>query len=325
MKVALLCGGIGGEHDISLASAASVAQALKSLKHEVFTLTLGREGGASWSRGSGRVIDGLGAALDWGADLAFIAMHGAYGEDGRVQGALELVGLSYQGSGVAASAVAMDKARAKDVYRQANLPVAGDVLVLASARTQVDWADVAQQSGLPCVLKTAESGSSVGVELVDSLDLLNEAGPRLLASSSSLLIESWLPGREFTVAVLEGLDGEPEALPVVEIRPHGERWFDYETKYDPSMVDEICPAPIDDSLRAELLSLGLRAHRALGCRDYSRTDIKLSAAGRPMLLETNTLPGLTTASLMPKAAEASGLSFEALIERLLTLSASRRG
>lgn len=324
MKVLVLRGGPSGEHDISLVTAASVIDAMNSLGHECFALTLGRQGGASFEGREGSLMQGLDAALSWGAEVAFVAMHGAYGEDGCVQGALELIGLAYQGSGVAASAVAMDKGRAKEVYRASGLPVAGDVLIQARQRGTVDWRAVADETGFPCVLKTAESGSSVGVEVIADLEALLEAGPRLLSSSASLLIEAWLPGREFTVAVLEGAGGEPGALPVVEIRPHGERWFDYETKYDPSAVDELCPAPIADELAEELMALGLRAHLALGCRDYSRTDIKLGPSGAPFLLETNTLPGLTSASLMPKAAHASGVSFEALIEALLSRAASRR-
>ena len=124
--------------------------------------------------------------------------------------------------------------------------------------------------------------------------------------------------------MLEGEDGEPHPMPVVEIVPHGDRWFDYDTKYDPSVVDELCPAPIETSLAEVLQALGVTAHLVLGCRDYSRTDFKLNAEGQPVLLETNTLPGLTPASLMPKAAAASGLAFDALIEALVLRAATRR-
>jgi D-alanine-D-alanine ligase len=324
MKVTVLRGGQSDEHDISLVTAEAVIAALESRGHEVFPVTFGRDGGARWREETGRVTEGLDAALVWGADVAFVAMHGAFGEDGRIQGALEIVGIPYQGAGVAASAVAMDKGRAKAVYRAVGLPVAGDVLLLPRELGAIDWESVGRQTGMPCVLKTAESGSSVGIEIVESLGELSERGPLLLEHSTSLLVESWLPGREFTVSVLEGPDGVPAALPVVEIRPHGDRWFDYETKYDPTVVDELCPAPIDNAFTEALQSLGVQAHLALACRDYSRTDIKLCADGRPVLLETNTLPGLTPASLMPKAAEVAGLSFDALIEALVLRAASRR-
>jgi D-alanine-D-alanine ligase len=174
------------------------------------------------------------------------------------------------------------------------------------------------------VLKTVESGSSVGVEVVTEAHSLETVARALLETSSTVIVESWLPGREFTTGVLEDSHGVSVALPVVEIRPHGERWFDYDTKYDPEAVDELCPAPIGTALEAELRALGLRAHTALGCRHYSRTDFKLDATGRPVLLETNSLPGLTPASLLPKAAMAAGIAFDQLIERLIALAASRR-
>ncbi|MGB0589296.1 MAG: D-alanine--D-alanine ligase family protein [Myxococcota bacterium] len=320
----VLRGGQSGEHDISLVTAQAVIEALRVLGHEAFPVTLGRNGGADWPEGTGRVTEALDAAMLWGTDVAFIAMHGAFGEDGRIQGTLESLGIPYQGSGVAASAVAMDKGRAKVVYRAEGLPVAGDTVLLPRDLGRIDWHTVGRQVGMPCVLKTAESGSSVGVEVVESLEELAQRGPALLATSTSLLVESWLPGREFTVAVLEGEDGEPHPMPVVEIVPHGDRWFDYDTKYDPSVVDELCPAPIDVPLTEALQALGVTAHLALGCRDYSRTDFKLNAEGQPVLLETNTLPGLTPASLMPKAAAASGLAFDALIEALVLRAATRR-
>ncbi|MDP6944960.1 MAG: D-alanine--D-alanine ligase, partial [Myxococcota bacterium] len=306
MKVAVLRGGRSHEHDVSLVTAGAVSDALVLRGHEVLEVTLGRDGGASWGdsddRHTGRVGQALDALQSWGAQAVFIAMHGAYGEDGRVQGALELLGVPYQGTDTTGSAIAMDKGRAKAVYRAAGLPVADDVMLTRDQLETADWGATGDRIGFPCVLKTAESGSSVGIEVIGSREELAAAGHRLLATSTSLVVEAWLPGREFTVAVLEDSEGVPTALPVVEIRPHGERWFDYETKYDPELVDELCPAPIDEALAAELMDLGLRAHTALRCRDYSRTDIKLDSTGRPRLMETNTLPGLTSASLMPKAA-----------------------
>lgn len=328
MKVAVIRGGRSGEHDISLVTARAVDEALRVRGHEVLQVTLGRRSGASWGEGdsqvSGRVSQAMDAIVAWEADAAFIAMHGAYGEDGRIQGALELLGVPYQGSDVTASAVAMDKGRSKAVYRAAGLPVADDVTLTRQELEGADWAAIEARVGLPCVLKTAESGSSVGIEIIRPGDDLATCGRRLLATSTSLVVETWLPGREFTVAVLEDSEGVPTALPVVEIRPHGDRWFDYETKYDPSAVDELCPAPIDDALARELQQLGVRAHMALRCRDYSRTDVLLDGDGRPRLLETNTLPGLTPASLMPKAADTAGIPFDVLIERLISLAFSRR-
>jgi D-alanine-D-alanine ligase len=323
MKVAVLMGGRSGEHDVSLVTGAAVVAALGRLGREAWPLTFGKDGQARWPGGDGGVADALLALARARVDIAFIAMHGSDGEDGRVQGALELLGIPYQGSAVAASAVALDKLRTKQVFENVGLPVARDVRIRRGDR--VDFAQIAADLGLPIVVKTAESGSSVGVEVVDSEAALASRVEALLKQSAALVCETWLPGREFTCAVLDGVDGRASALPLVEIRPREGRFFDYETKYDPNAVDELCPAPIPQDLADEMAALGVRAHRALGCRDYSRTDIKLDGAGAPRLLETNTLPGLTAASLMPKAAAAAGMSFDALIAHLCDLAHTRRG
>lgn len=323
MKVAVLAGGKSGEHDISLVTAEAVRGALETLGHEVLDWRLGRDGGASWQGGAGSVADGLLALKRWAPDVAFIAMHGEDGEDGVIQGALELLEIPYQGSQVTASALAMDKVQAKAIYREAGLPVADDC-VLRGDPASVDWGSLELLLGLPVVLKTAESGSSVGVELVETVDALKSCASEWLSQGSTVLVESFLGGRELTCAVLETLDGDVEALPLVEIVVKEARFFDYDTKYDPDAVDEICPAPVDGELADRVVALGLAAHEVLGCRHYSRTDVMLDDDGEPVILETNTLPGLTPASLLPKSAEASGLSFPRLIQRLLDLATAHR-
>lgn len=326
MRVAVLMGGRSGEHDVSLVTGRAVDEAVARLGLERFRLVFGRHAGASWAgsdgwAGEGTVGEGMVALERFGPDACFLAMHGADGEDGRVQGLLELMGIPYQGADCPASAVAMDKARTKAVYRQAGLPIAKDVLVRPPGG---DWDGIAAELGLPVVLKTAKSGSSVGVEIADTLDALRERGTALLRETPVLVCERYVRGRELTVPVLEDPDGTPRALPVIEIRPHTARFFDYVTKYDPDAVAEICPAPIPDALRDEVQALGVAAHEALGLRDYSRTDLIVGEDGRPVLLETNTLPGLTPASLLPKAAREAGMTFDDLIRRLLELAAARR-
>lgn len=320
MKVAVLVGGRSGEHEVSLVTGSAVRDALVRSGHEPWMLTIERDGTASWKSNAGSMAEGLAAVCQWGPDVAFIAMHGAVGEDGVIQGALELLGIPYQGSGVASSAVAMHKARTKVVYRQAGLPVARDWTLTGAG---VDWEQVASQLGLPLVLKAGVSGSSVGIEVVRDMESLNVRGEAMLADTDALVVEEWLDGREFTCAVLEDPEGQGHALPCVEIVPRGGGWFDYETKYDPEAVDEICPCDISPSLEEELRRLALLAHQVLGCRDYSRTDFILDSGGLPRLLETNTLPGLTPVSLFPKAATAAGLEFDTLIERLIRLAHSR--
>jgi len=322
VRVVLIAGGRSGEFDISLKSSSAVSAALERLGHGIDELVLTRDGRTIFNGKTMSLAEGFQQLEQANVDCAFIAMHGEDGEDGRIQGALDLLNIPYQGCGVTASAVAMDKGITKLHYREAELPIADDV-TLRPNDAPIDWNKIQTTLGLPLVLKTAKSGSSVGVEVVDTLDDLQERGNALLNATTSLVVETWLPGREFTAAILEEDDGSLSALPIVEIRPTSARFFDYEAKYTPGATDEICPAPISDDFAKELQQLGLRAHRVLGCRHISRTDFKCDANGRPFLLETNTLPGLTPMSLLPKAAEAHGLTFDALISRLLSLSLRR--
>ncbi len=215
MKIAILTGGRSGEHDVSLETGRAVSGAVAELGYEAFELVLGRDGGARWSAGAdsggeGGVGAGLAALEAWSPDAAFIAMHGRDGEDGRVQGALEVLGVPYQGSGVAASALAMDKPRSKGLYRATGVPVARDrVLGREACDSGFRWDAVAADLGLPLVLKTSHSGSSVGVEIVDDLPSLRVRGPAMLAGDPSLLVEEYVAGVELTCPVLEDLDGTP--------------------------------------------------------------------------------------------------------------------
>jgi D-alanine-D-alanine ligase len=318
VRVALIVGGRGGEHEISLQSGAAVAAALDALGHSQALLVLTRDGRARFEGQDMSLAEALVALASFAPDCAFVGMHGEDGEDGRIQGLLDLLGIPYQGSGVRASAVTIDKALTKTQYRKHGLPVAADVTL--EPNEPVDWAGLSAELGLPLVLKTAKSGSSVGIEVADTLEELISAGTRLIETTSSLVVEQWLPGREFTASIVEDEEGQPVALPIVEICPVDARFFDYEAKYTPGATDEICPAQIEAELTDELQSLGLQAHKILGCRHISRTDFKCDGEGRPLLLETNTLPGLTPLSLLPKAAAAGGLSFEALVDRLVRLA-----
>lgn len=325
MKVAVLMGGRSGEHAVSLRSGAAVLGALDALGWQAVRVVLTQDGRAEWPDGEGSVGEALLALERASVDCAFIAMHGEEGEDGRIQGALELLRIPYQGSGVQASAIGLDKARTKGELRLAGLPLAADRLLVAGpdGLAQDALEATARELSLPLALKTLASGSSVGVALVRSLDALLETAPAMVKPGESLLVEAFVAGREFTLPVLEREDGTPEALPVVEIRPRTAAFFDYEAKYTPGATDELCPAPIAPELEARLRALGVRAHQALGCSGYSRTDCIVSADGAVALLEVNTLPGLTAESLLPKAAQAAGLSFPALVERLVLRGIAR--
>jgi D-alanine-D-alanine ligase len=303
-------GGRSGEHEVSLRSGEAVVQAAATLGWQTLPIVFDKAGRAT-AHGT---IGGTLAALEAGRpDAAFIAMHGPYGEDGRIQGALELLGIPYQGSGVLASALGLDKIRTKAALRAVGVPVAPEQVVTRGVAFDADALVAAL--GLPLVLKTPQSGSSVGVEIVRDREALGARIRALLGEADRVLVEAYVAGREFTAPVLEQ-HGRAVALPIVEIRPKAAAFFDYGAKYTPGASDELCPAPIPPALESELRALGLAAHAAIGARGYSRTDILVGPSG-PVVLEVNTLPGLTAESLLPKSARAAGLTFAELIETLV--------
>jgi D-alanine-D-alanine ligase len=307
IRVALLRGGKSGEREVSLSSGAAV------LAH----LDLGRFTVSEYDPAADLprlVADALAGRLD----VAFLALHGPLGEDGSIQGLMELLGLPYTGSGLLASALAMNKEAAKRVFREAGLPVAPDlVLTRAGLSGEPALAGTAFQTlGSPLVVKPVNLGSSLGLALVRNEDELAPALQAVFDLGDSALLEKYLPGREFTCAVA-GAGACLTALPPIEIIPApGHLFFDYSAKYEPSQSEEICPARAAPELIAELQDLSAEAHRALGCRSLSRSDFIFSE-GRTYLLETNTLPGLTSASLVPKMARAFGLTFTAFLSFLL--------
>ncbi len=262
----------------------------------------------------------LSGAGEQGIDVAFLALHGKYGEDGTIQGLLELLGMPYTGSGVLASALAMDKVMAKRVLLAEGIPVPRGVHI-----TRADYA--ADASGairrastlIPGVVKPSKQGSSVGMSLVDSADAMEAAVRLALDHDDDALVEERIFGAEITVGVLG--NREVEALPVVEIVPKRE-FFDYQAKYDPAQCDEICPARISAEATRAAQDLAVRAHKSLGCRGYSRTDLILGPNG-PVVLEVNTLPGMTMNSLLPKAAAAAGIPFPQLLDRIVRLALER--
>jgi D-alanine-D-alanine ligase len=256
-----------------------------------------------------------------GIDVAFLALHGRYGEDGTLQGLLDLLGIPYVGSGTLSSALAMDKVMAKKVLAADGLPVpAGTVVERAAFRQRpAEEAARAASQGLPAIVKPVAQGSSVGLSLVETAEGMGEALERALVHDARALVEERLLGTEITVGVIG--NRELEALPVVEIvSKHA--LFDYQSKYDPALSDEVCPARIDEEAARAAQALALRAHRALACRGLSRTDMIVSPRG-PVVLEVNTLPGMTVNSLLPKAARQAGIPFPELLDRLVRLALER--
>jgi D-alanine-D-alanine ligase len=258
-------------------------------------------------------------------DVAFIALHGPYGEDGTVQGLLELLGIPYTGSGVLASALAMDKLRSRQVLQANGIPVPAYAAV-DGAHWPRDRAAVAarvtRDLGYPCVVKPNAVGSSIGVTIVRDEPHLPDAVECALEYGDLVLVEEYLRGTELTCAVLEEPDtGLPRALPLIEIVPKRE-FFDYSAKYEPGNSEEICPARVPARVARKAQEIALRVHRILGCEGFSRVDLFLSQ-GNIIVLEGNTIPGMTAGSLIPLAARTAGIAFPELCSRVIAAALRR--
>lgn len=291
LRIAVLLGGPSAEREVSLRSGAAVAGALRSRGHEVIE------------------VDPVGAwTLPTGVDVVFLALHGTYGEDGGVQMELERSGVRYTGCGVEASRVAFDKVATKDRLVAGGVPTARYTVISdAAAAWPAGW-------NPPVVLKPVCQGSSVGLCFVDDVGQWPGSLRASLQHDRRVLVEERIVGREVTVGILDGA-----ALPVVEVRPRSGA-YDYQSKYTSGATEYLCPAPFPEEVTRRLQSAGVAAFRAVGGRDYSRVDIMVTSAGEPVVLEVNTLPGMTETSLLPKAARAAGLGFPELCERMIELA-----
>lgn len=303
LRLALLSGGKSSERQVSLQSGEQVLAALDKSKYDIRHYD---------PKDDLQQLVADAATLD----VALIIMHGRYGEDGTIQGLLDLLGIPYQGSGVMASAVAMNKEISKKLYQQAGLTVPRAVFL--NRRDRLDPAAVAAAVGLPAVIKPVNEGSSIGISMARNQEQLAAGIQKAFALDPRVLVEEYIDGIEVTCAILGNDD--LEALPLVEIIPGADfDFFDYEAKYQPGASREIVPARLSPELTARVQACGLTAHRALGCRGYSRTDT-LVRGDDIFVLETNTIPGMTATSLFPQAAAAGGLPFPALLDRLIALA-----
>lgn len=303
LRLALLAGGKSGERDVSLKGAAEVARALNPKKYEVKRFDPATD------------LAKLASEADT-LDVAFILLHGPFGEDGTVQGFLDLLSIPYQGAGVLGSAIAMDKNLAKILYRNAGLKVPEWYM---AAEEDINNPDkILSHLGLPLVIKPARQGSSLGMSIARCREDIAEGLQKAFAIDSEVMVEEFITGREITGGVIG--NAELTALPLVEIIP-GEQYefFDYEAKYQPGATTEVCPAELDEPLTVRAQNCALTAHRALQLRGYSRTDMIISN-NDIYALETNTIPGMTPTSLLPQAAAAAGLDFSALLDRLIELA-----
>jgi D-alanine-D-alanine ligase len=298
-KVALLLGGTSAEREVSLKSGATVLAALRARGVDVHPIDVG--------------VDVMQQLQAGGFDRCFIMLHGRGGEDGTMQGALELLGLPYTGSGVLASSLGMDKWRSKLLWQSLGLPVPECVVLNENS----DFAAVEQRLGLPLFVKPAREGSSVGISKVSTSGELAQAYAKAAQHDSLVLAEQYLGGGEYTVSILGG-----EALPVVKIVPRAE-FYDYEAKYLSDDTEYLCPADLGVEKEREMQQLALKAFNVLGCSGWGRIDILLNTAGKACLLEANTLPGMTDHSLVPMAAKAAGMTIEDLVWRILEESMER--
>ena len=306
INLALLSGGISSEREVSLNSGHQVYDALDKEKYNIVRYDPKTD--------LPRLMDEASQI-----DAALIILHGPYGEDGTIQGLLELLDIPYQGSGVIGSAVAMNKLSTKQLYEHAGLPV--PPYMILDRDDKLDAADIVERLGLPVVFKPLEAGSSVGMSIVRDEASMRAAADKAFEHGETILVEGYIKGVELTAGVIGNKD--LQALPLIEIIPDdAHEFFDYEAKYTAGVTQEICPARIDDASTEKAQTYAKMAHRVLFCEGYSRTDMILSE-GEVYLLETNTIPGMTATSLLPQAAQAADISFTELLDQLIELGIER--
>lgn len=338
MRVIVLLGGDSPERDVSKVSGKAICEALLRQGHEVIAVdpagpnagqaidlqgraaALGSEPPSTAlvpANEAIHAVERIGAQAFGEIDVVFIALHGGRGEDGTIQALLDVVGLPYTGSGVMASSIAMDKETAKRIFVDLGVPVPRGFA--ADARTPRDTllATIETDCGWPAIVKPNSAGSSVGFSILRSPADVDEAVKRAAVYDTRLIFEEFIPGREMTVAVFDG-----KALPVVEIVPQA-GVYDYKSKYTAGSSRYQVPAEIPDSVATHMQEFAVRCFRGLKCRDFARIDFRLSPANEPYCLEVNTIPGMTPTSLVPKAAKAAGIEFDALVDRLVRMAAAR--
>lgn len=306
MKIAVLMGGPSSEREISLKSGSAVAAALSGLGHQVITIDLNRE-----------VVARL---KNFAPDVVFNALHGKPGEDGSVQGLLEVLGLPYTGSRVLASAITMDKIMTKRVLLQAGIPtpkfLAWTGAEYATGKKEIKAA-ILKELGLPVVIKAPTQGSTIGTFIVREEGELEPAITGALKYDLSFMAEAYLAGPEITAAVLG--NRKPQVLPLIEIVSHT-GFYDYQAKYTPGLSDHIIPPRLPDDVLAAATSLAGRTYALLGCRGFARVDFIVAGGREPQVIEVNSVPGMTATSLVPDAARAAGLDFPDLVQKIVDLA-----
>ena len=344
LRVAVLMGGPSSEHEVSLQGGANVLGALSAELFEARPVVISREGvwrmpprrwqaptaqdggfdahhGAEGWRTYEGPCEAMVALREWSVDVAIPVLHGRFGEDGTVQAILAGAGIPFVGSDMASSATAFDKVRTKEILRFHGIDTPDFEVVEAGALQGSRGTRIAgwiARFGLPLVIKNPRGGSTLEVRIAQDEGEVLAALEDLLPQAERILVEQHVNGRELTIGVLEDREqGGPVALPVVEIRPRGGTFFDYQQKYAVDGAEELCPAPIPEDVAESVSALGLRVHRLLGLRGLSRTDLILTPEGCLQVLEVNTLPGMTERGLVPLAAARRGIDFPSLISNLV--------
>jgi D-alanine-D-alanine ligase len=300
-RIAVICGGMSTEREVSLRSGRNCLEALHRLGYRnAFLLDMDRH-----------IARHL---MDERVDVAFLALHGRYGEDGCIQGMLEILGIPYTGNRVMASAITMDKAMTKTVLQAAGLPVLPSVTVTCQDKQWVYSGDM-KALPFPVMVKPASVGSSVGMTKVDHLSSLDAALKTAAQHAATVLVEEFVSGQSLTVGVFQH-KGQPVVTPILELRTKT-GWYDYEAKYTQGLTDFILPADLPDNVTHAIQDTTLRAHQAAGCYGVSRTDFVMDAQQRFFILEINTIPGMTDLSDLPAQAQAMGIDYDTLVDCIL--------
>ncbi len=299
IKVLVLMGGKSSEHEVSMLSGKEVVKNLDKSRYEIIPLAISKEG------------SGIEKITKIKPDVVFIALHGSYGEDGAIQGMLEAFGIPYTGPGVLASAIGIDKIVFRKLMRAEKLPIPRFIFLKKGDSMK----SVSKMLGkVPYFVKPFNQGSSLGASPVKHVSELNKAINLAFKYSDIILIDEYLDGLELTCAVLG--NKKPVALPVIEIHPVKSKFFDYMAKYSENGAKEIVPARISNTLTKKIQELAIKTYKTIGCKGFSRVDFILKN-GKPVILEINTVPGLTPASLFPKAAKSAGISYPRLLDKII--------
>lgn len=304
-KIAVVMGGPSAEREVSLNTGRAILAALQEKGYDAIGIDLVPR----------HFVEQLKKEK---IDLVFNAIHGLYGEDGLMQGTLEMLEIPYTGSGVLASAIAMDKAVTKRLFTAAGIPTPRSRVYNKRDAGRDLASEILTEFGLPVVVKSAAQGSSIGVVIVEEPASIEFAVKEAFKYSDHIVVEEFIKGKELTVSIL-GTD-QPEALPIIEIVPESGR-YDYSSKYTKGATEYIVPARLDAELACHVQQVALEAYMLLNCRGIGRVDVMLDRNNKPYVLEVNTIPGMTATSLVPKAAAAVGISFADLCERILLMTA----